>query len=33
MDDMNLSYPKVSDAQKKDLEAAKQALLAENKKG
>jgi hypothetical protein len=33
MDDMNLSYPKVSAAQKKDLEAAKQALLAEKKKG
>jgi PPK2 family polyphosphate:nucleotide phosphotransferase len=32
MDDMNLSYPKVSDAQKKDLEAAKQALLSEKKK-
>ena len=32
MDDMNLSYPKVSAAQKKDLEAAKQALLSEKKK-
>ena len=32
MDDMNLSYPKVSDAQKQDLEAAKQALLSEKNK-
>ena len=32
MDDMNLSYPKVSAAQKKDLEAAKQALLSEKNK-
>jgi hypothetical protein len=32
MDDMNLSYPKVTAAQKKDLDAAKQALLSEKGK-
>jgi PPK2 family polyphosphate:nucleotide phosphotransferase len=32
MDDMNLSYPKVSSAQKKDLEAAKKALESEKNK-
>jgi len=32
LSDMNLAYPKVSPAQKKDLEAAKQALLSETGK-
>ena len=32
MDDMNLAYPKLSPAQKKDLEAAKQALESEKGK-
>jgi len=31
MDDLNLSFPKVSAAQKKELEAARKALESEKK--